>query len=438
MTRQIITGILCLLVFFATTISTVAEDEKKKTYTIQIAVLLDTSNSMDGLIHQAKTQLWNIVNELATAKKNGVIPQLQVALYEYGNDSLSAENGYVRRVLPLTTDLDKVSEELFALKTNGGTEYCGWVIDKAVKELKWSESDKDFKAIYIAGNESFAQMPGGNTRVSINLYSRNQNRNNVQQQAQQQIQVQKVPNVPNNPPQNNVAKNVEKSEKPEKLKDIDYRVSCKKAISKGIVVNTIHCGDYQTGINGKWRDGATLADGIYMNIDQNRKVIDIKAPQDKKILELNQKLNSTYIAYGSGGSKGKERQMMQDKMAKKSSYSGNIQRAMSKASVHYRNTAWDLVDANREGKLDLEKVKTEDLPEEMRKMTIEERKAYVDSLLKKRTEIQKTIKTLMDARKKYVAEKMREQSGGKDTLETAITKTLHEQLQKKDYTFDKK
>src|SRR5438045_3476712 len=32
---------------------------------IQMAVLLDTSNSMDGLIGQARTQLWKIVNEFA-------------------------------------------------------------------------------------------------------------------------------------------------------------------------------------------------------------------------------------------------------------------------------------------------------------------------------------------------------------------------------------
>jgi len=32
---------------------------------VQIALLLDTSNSMDGLIHQAQTQLWKIVNEMA-------------------------------------------------------------------------------------------------------------------------------------------------------------------------------------------------------------------------------------------------------------------------------------------------------------------------------------------------------------------------------------
>ena len=42
---------------------------------IQLAILLDTSNSMDGLINQAKSELWKIVNELALAKKNGKSPK---------------------------------------------------------------------------------------------------------------------------------------------------------------------------------------------------------------------------------------------------------------------------------------------------------------------------------------------------------------------------
>src|SRR5262245_51242775 len=84
---------------------------------IQVALLLDTSSSMDGLIGQAKTQLWKIVNELSAAKKDGVRPVLEIALYEYGKSTLSAGEGYIRQILPLTGDLDKVSEELFALTT---------------------------------------------------------------------------------------------------------------------------------------------------------------------------------------------------------------------------------------------------------------------------------------------------------------------------------
>jgi len=36
---------------------------------------------------------------------------------------LSPTEGFVRLVTPLTNDLDKISEELFKLKTNGGSEY---------------------------------------------------------------------------------------------------------------------------------------------------------------------------------------------------------------------------------------------------------------------------------------------------------------------------
>jgi hypothetical protein len=92
---------------------------------IQLAILLDTSNSMDGLIDQAKSQLWKIVNQ----------------------------------VLPLTDDLDKVSQQLFALKTNGGEEYCGAVIKSAIDQLDWSKDSADLKVIYIAGNEPFSQGP---------------------------------------------------------------------------------------------------------------------------------------------------------------------------------------------------------------------------------------------------------------------------------------
>ena len=61
----------------------------EKDQSIMLALLLDTSNSMDGLIDQAKSQLWKIVNELAAAKcDDGDRPNIRIALYEYGNDNL--------------------------------------------------------------------------------------------------------------------------------------------------------------------------------------------------------------------------------------------------------------------------------------------------------------------------------------------------------------
>src|SRR5215217_6555899 len=78
-----------------------------KDQTIMIALLLDTSNSMDGLIDQAKSQLWKIVNEVAAAKSgDGKQPKIKIALYEYGNDGLPASEGHIRQVSALTEDLD--------------------------------------------------------------------------------------------------------------------------------------------------------------------------------------------------------------------------------------------------------------------------------------------------------------------------------------------
>ena len=301
---------------------------------IQLAILLDTSNSMDGLIDQARKQLWRVVNELAIAKKSGQSPDLQVALYEYGNDSLSSENGYIRRVLPLTTDLDRVSEQLFALRTNGGQEYCGQVIEAATSGLNWSRSNDDMKLIFIAGNEPFTQGK------------------------------------------------------------VDFHEACKRAIAHGIVVNTVFCGDKQEGINTSWKDGATLADGRYMAIDQNAQVAEISAPQDKEIAALGSELNKTYIAYGAAGGEGAARQNAQDANVA-AAPAANVQRQVAKAQAVYSNSSWDLVDAVEEMKVvDVSKLKDEQLPAEMKKMTPEQRKTYVAEKAKKRAEIQTKTKAM--------------------------------------------
>ena len=126
---------------------------------VQLAILLDNSGSMNGLIEQAKSQLWSIVNEFIAAKQNGKNPRVQVALFEYGVNDLPSKDGYIRKLSDLTEDLDKLSEQLFAISTrvSGSQEYCGWVIRDAVEQLKWDPSNKTYKAIFIAGNAPCSQ-----------------------------------------------------------------------------------------------------------------------------------------------------------------------------------------------------------------------------------------------------------------------------------------
>ena len=353
-----------------------AKEEARKPL-VQIAILLDTSGSMEGLIEQAKSQLWRIVNEFAKAKQSGVSPEVQVALYEYGKSSLSASSGWIRQIQPLTTDLDKISEELFALRTNGGDEYCGWVIREAAKGLDWSPAPDVYKAIFIAGNEPFTQGP------------------------------------------------------------VNYAESCKAAITKGIIVNTIHCGDEATGINTKWKDGALLADGNYLVIDQNRAVVSIEAPQDKEIAQLGVELNKTYLAYGTAGRAGEARQKSQDAnvLSLAPASGAAVQRSVAKASANYRNTSWDLVDAAKVDSFEMEKLKAEELPAEMQKMNADERKAYVEKNSKERTELQTKINRLNREREQYVAQKMKE-AAGTNTLDSVMISAIREQSAKRNFKFE--
>ena len=364
--------------------SAVAEDKPAKTPDapqIQLAILLDTSGSMNGLINQARTQLWKIVNELATAKRDGKNPRLTVALYEYGKSSLPKSEGYLRQIVPLTDDLDKISEELFALKTNGGSEHCGQVIEAATVGLQWSKSDRDLKLIFIAGNEPFTQGP------------------------------------------------------------VDYKKACAAAVKKGITVNTVFCGPKDQGIRTGWKNGAQLADGSFTHINQNRKVAAIQTPFDGKLAKLSSKINTTYVAFGRLEDRKRRlnRQVAQDKAAKKAAPAAAASRAAFKGKDAYRASAWDLIDAIKEGKVKLKDVKTDHLPKEMQKMTLAEKKVYIDKKAKERAQIRTQIKKLSQQRQKYIADARKKQAeqSKTDALDDAILKTIRTQATGKKFQFKK-
>ena len=224
----------------------------------------------------------------------------------------------MRQILSFTSDLDRVSEELFALTTNGGEEYCGQVIDTAVNALPWSEDPEALTTIFIAGNEPFTQG------------------------------------------------------------SVDPEVACRRAIASGITVNTIHCGPHSAGVSTGWEGGALVADSSFTSIDQDRAVAHVAAPQDDEIARLGEEMNGTYVPFGVAGGEGQSRQAAQDGNATTAGVGARTQRAIAKASRHYRNSTWDLVDAVDQKQVDLAELKTEELPEAMRTMSAEERRRYLE------------------------------------------------------------
>ena len=339
---------------------------------VDVALVLDTSNSMDGLISQAKNQLWTIVQQFAKAKQRGQTPHLRVALFEYGNTNLPASEGYIRQVVALTDDLDQLSEGLFKLTTQGGDEYCGQVIDEALTRLDWSNEPNAYQAIFIAGNEPFTQG------------------------------------------------------------SVDYRDACRRAIEKGVVVNTIHCGAWQAGVDGQWKDGAQRAEGEYFNIDQDRRQVHIECPQDQIILRLNTELNKTYLWYGDRRRRASfgERQHAQDANAAAESVPTAASRAVVKAGSGYANVGRDLIDSLEGGVMTLEAVEADELPEEMQRMTPAERQAHVKKLSLQRKAIQVQIAELNEAREEFLRQKRSEQShdSAAATLGDVMVQAVQKQL----------
>lgn len=367
--------ITCLLILLLmTSILHEAQANAKK---IKIALLLDTSGSMDGLIEQAKSQLWSLVNDLSEAKCEGQKPEVQIALYEYGNDGLPASEGFIRMVTPLTSELDKVSEDLFKLRTNGGSEFCGYVIRTALRQLDWSTDTNNLQVIFIAGNEPFNQG-----------------------------------NVP-------------------------YRAVCEEAKKKNVIVNTIFCGPLEEGLRTFWQSGADITGGSYMSIQQDRKTVFIPSPYDQRISDLSQKINDTYIEYGHQGKLKKENQSKQDKNAGSYGVSNSVKRAVTKTKHVYKNANWDLVDAADEKAVDVTKIPAAELPENMKPMSAEQKVKYVEGKKSEREKIKSEIESLNKQREQFIALHARDQAKNDQMLDKSMIETIRKQAGQKKFVFEK-
>jgi hypothetical protein len=343
---------------------------KNNTPKIQAAILLDVSNSMDGLIDQAKNQLWNMVSVLSKVTCNGEMPQIEIALYEYGRPENSAADGYVKQISSFTNDLDKLFRELISLNTHGGDEYCGHVIYNSLSQLSWDSLSTSYKVIFIAGNESFLQG------------------------------------------------------------DISFSKACEEARKKNIVVNTIYCGDRNDGISEHWNLGAECGNGSFTNIDQNANPLLIRSPYDDSIIRLKETLNETFIVYGRDGGKYYNSMMSADTMA---AYNLVDPTKISKYVVVKSNRnlnsnpEWDLVDAMEKNPGIIDTLNMKTLDDSLKNKSRKELKQIVQVKASERKNIRDQIAELSLKQEKYVKEE-KEKMKEPQTLESEIERIIREQV----------
>ena len=347
---------------------------------VEVVFVVDTTGSMSGLIQAAKEKVWSIANTLVSAKP---APRLKMGLVAYRDHG----DEYVTKRTQLTADLDAVYKDLMNFKAAGGAdtpESVNQALNEAVTQMSWSANPKCYRVIFLVGDC---------------------------------------------PPHMDYKD------------DVKYPVTCEIAARAGIIVNTIQCGSQPETIP-VWTDIASKAEGRFFRVDQSGSAILSSTPFDAELAALGRELDGTRIYYGS--SEAREKLEGKVKVAAAIDKDAPIGAKAQRAEFMARGSSGGSAPGDAEllsdvaaDRLKLRELKTESLPENMQKMTPEERQAYVDAQTAKRNELQKRIAELAAKRQANIEEQIRKRDDkGKDSLTSQIFDTVKEQAAKKgiDYT----
>jgi Mg-chelatase subunit ChlD len=349
--------------------SSAAPLERKDTKPqVEVVFCLDTTGSMGGLIEGAKQKIWSIVNQIASGRPS---PEIKVGLLGYRD----RKDAYVTKLFELTTDLDEVHKNLKEFKADGGgdtPESVNQAINESVVKFKWSKDKDTLRIIFLVGDA---------------------------------------------PPHMDYAD------------DVKYAESCKLAADRGIIINTVLCGN-DAEAKKVWQDVCAKAGGTFAQIAQDGGVQAIDTPFDKELAEINGKLLKTNVCWGYERDRkaGEEKAAAAESLPAAGGLAADSAGFRSKAS---RLAANDLLDDLKEGKVKLDDIKDDQLPDDLKKMKPEERKAHVEKLQKDRDDLKKKALDLDKKRLDFIAKKLAEDKGkAKDGFDNQILDTLRKQAEK--------
>jgi Mg-chelatase subunit ChlD len=355
------------LLAFAPAVRADEQPAQPKKPKVEIVFVLDTTGSMGGLIEGAKRKIWSICNQVANGKPT---PDLKVGLVAFRDKG----DAYITKVFDLTDDLDTVYGHLKEFKAQGGgdiPESVNQALDDAVNKIKWSTDKDTLRIIFLVGDA---------------------------------------------PPHMDYTD------------DVKYPITCRKACEKAIIINTIQCGN-DAECTKYWKDICKLAEGSYVQIPQDGgKMQVVSTPFDARLAEINTELARSTLVYG-------DREMKADGAAKSEAAERLAPtEAAPRAAFQAKNrqaAAYDLLDGVKQGKVKLEDLKKEQLPEQMQKMTLEEQKKFLAELEKKREGLLKEAVELDKKRSDFIVKKEAEASGKKDNFDNQVLEILRKQAKNK-------
>lgn len=361
------------------TVSAKTETETpKQEKHIDLVFAIDVSGSMEHIIAATQRKVWSIVNEMLKSKP---MPIIRVGLIAYRGETEECYGGTGFKAWDLTEDLDKVYENLMALRTGGGDVECvGRAIYEANHSISWQKADDTLKVLFVLGNEPA-----------------NQDRNREK---------------------------------------YGYRVTAPDAIRNGIQINAVYCSSHERA-TPEWAEISRLADGAFLTVGLEGRVAEVSTPMDKELAELQRQLIGTNVAYsGQAGLKMAAELNKAENLAAAAPMASQADRSSALTNQKSgRLGTWDLLDAVKEKRVKLDELKDEELPAEMQKMPPEKRREYLDTKQKERDGIVKKMQELSRARDEFIQAEIKKQNLDKNSVDQIILNTLRQQAEKKGFKF---
>jgi hypothetical protein len=209
---------------------------------------------------------------------------------------------------------------------------------------------------------------------------------------------------------------------------------------KGIVVNTIQCGD-NPATKRQWVQIAQLSQGSHFNVAQGGDAIAISTPYDAELAKLSEALDDTRLYYGTPEEKIEQNRKLAatEKLHNEASVESRARRAAYNTSV--AGTAnflgkGELVDDIIGGRVDLSEIDADALPAAMQPMSPVEQQALITDVAVKRDALQRQIKDLATERESYIAVKVEEAGGAEESLDYKIFSAVRDQAGKKGLVYE--
>jgi len=361
---------------FLTQTTTQAGSEQSRPV-VDVVFVLDTTGSMSGLIQAAKDKIWSIASTMASAQP---VPELRIGLVAYRDRG----DAYVTHRVDLSDDLDSVYAALMDFQAGGGgdtPESVNQALYEAVHDMSWSEQEQAYQVIFLVGDAP--------------------------------------PHMDYN--------------------EVQYPAIVAAANERGIVVNTIQCGNLPTTV-GPWTTIANLGQGSFFQVEQGGNAVAFESPYDAEIARLSAKLDATRLYYGSA----EEREQMEvklaatEKLAASAPVASLARRGVFNVGEGGRTNLLgekELVEAVASGEVALADIDADALPEALKPMAVEEQAEFVQELAEERADLKRQIQDLARERDEFMAQKVEEAGGLEDSLDKRLYDVVKKQAGKVGFVY---